>query len=261
MKRVILSLLFILGTEIHASVPTHLVLVGGGKYPAQAMAQFMEWAGGSRSHILIVSWATQNPAAALSRLSEALAPFHAASIEQAPSFEDMATKSDEFRNQLQRASGVFFTGGSQTRIMSVVQNGGFSPELRRRFASGVVFGGSSAGTAIMSEVMFTGKGDETRIQAGAVVTAAGLGFVTGAIVDTHFLKRRRENRLFSVLLCSRETVGLGIDEGTAISLSDNHLAKVLGPGPVMLVTRQVGTGDFKVSLKNPGENFELEPNG
>ncbi len=214
--------------------------------------------GGRKANLLIISWATQNPPAAFARVSAALQPYSPSAIVQAPTYDQMDLKLNEFRNQLALATGVFLTGGSQNRIMEVLLRNNLSPELHSRFKEGIVFGGSSAGTAVMSEGMFTGEGDGTVIEAGVVGLAPGMGFVTGAIMDTHFLKRRRENRLMSALLSRPEKIGIGVDEGTAITLTDNQFARVVGPGKVMVITREPNSLDFAVSLKRPGESFEVD---
>ena len=96
---------------------------------------------------------------------------------------------------LARATGVFFTGGDQARIMDVLADPELLDALKARFAAGVVFGGTSAGAAVMSSWMITGEGDFTVIDGDKVEVRPGLGLVEGVIVDQHFVRRQRENRL------------------------------------------------------------------
>jgi cyanophycinase len=95
----------------------------------------------------------------------------------------------------------------------------------------------------MSEVMITG--DTTRpveegrewstIEAGLVVHARGLGFVKNAVIDQHFLARRRQNRLISLVLERPDLVGAGIDEATAVLVRPDGKWEVLGESQVLVV--------------------------
>lgn len=234
-----------------------LMLVGGGKYPTEGISQFVSWAGGANANLLIISWATESPQGALERISASLAPFNPACIEPAPSFEAMAESKAVFLEQLHRASGVFFTGGDQNRIMQVLADSELISAVRNKAKSGVPFAGSSAGTAIMSRMMFTGGGDFTTIGASAVDLKPGLGLLPGVIVDTHFLKRQRENRLFSALEAVVEPIAIGIDQDAALAIEDGHLATVMGATKVMVVIRTQTAGQYEVRILNPSQSIDL----
>jgi cyanophycinase len=91
-----------------------------------------------------------------------------------------------------------------------------------------------------------------------VEVRAGLGLLPGVILDQHFIKRQRQNRLFGLVLDHPRLLGVGVDEGTALAVTDNRHAEVVGPGPVMMVDAIVGTDDMVVSLVRPGETFDLK---
>lgn len=122
-------------------------------------------------------------------------------------------------------------------------------------AAGVAFGGTSAGTAAMSRLMLTGEGDFTRIDASTVATREGLGLLPGVIVDQHFLRRRRENRLFALVLAHPGLLGVGVDEDAALVV-EGSIGEAVGPGPVMLV-RAVGPDELAVELLRPGARYDL----
>jgi cyanophycinase len=158
---------------------------------------------------------------------------------------------------VRRATGIFFGGGDQGRIMDVLQDRELADALRDRYRQGVVFGGTSAGTAVMSNLMITGASDPTVVDGRSVEVRAGLGLLPGVILDQHFLKRQRQNRLFGLVLDHPRLLGVGVDEGTALAVTDNRHAEVVGPGSVMMVDAVVGTDDLVVSLVRPGETFDL----
>jgi cyanophycinase len=158
--------------------------------------------------------------------------------------------------QLSRATGVFFTGGDQARIMDVLADRELLAAVKARFAAGAVFGGTSAGAAVMSARMITGEGDFTVIDGDEVEQRPGLGFVEGVIVDQHFVKRQRENRLFGLVLKHPEERGVGIDEDTALLVTGGRYAEVVGRGPVVLVDAK-GPDRLEITLLRAGQTTDL----
>ncbi len=244
---------------------TRLVIVGGGERPTQAMARFVLWAGGATSHLLVVPWASIEPKESCEAiLGELLshAPGAAACAPLAPlDAKGKAGRLDaqskaRFLLDLDAATGVFFTGGDQARIMDVLADVELLRAVRERHAQGVVFGGTSAGAAVMSLRMITGDGDFTVIDGDQVVVREGLGLLPGTIVDQHFVKRQRENRLFGLVLKHREERGVGIDEDTAILVTSGRHAEVVGKGPVLLVDA-TGPDSLQVTLLRSGQSVDL----
>jgi cyanophycinase len=247
-----------LGLAAPASGAERLVVIGGGERPREALSRFVEWAGGPLgSRILVVSWATEEPKESFESLRDDLTPFKPAAVDAAPPRPLTASGKTAFLGQLRRATGVFFTGGDQSRIMEVLRDAELIGALRERYKAGVVFGGTSAGAAIMSERMITGEGDFTVIDAAKVEIRPGLGLLPGVIVDQHFIARQRENRLFSLVLAHPEERGVGIDEGTAILVEDGHKAEVVGSSQVMLVDAGEKKDALVLTLLRAGQTFEV----
>lgn len=235
-----------------------LIIVGGGARPVAAMSRFVEWAGRERAHILIIPWATAEPQASFESLKKDFASFQTANIELAPIAPLTDATKIKFMDQLKNATGLFFTGGDQVRIMDVLKDETLLQALKQRYAAGIVFGGTSAGTAIMSRQMITGEGDFTVIDGRKVETRAGLGLLPeGVIVDQHFIKRQRQNRLFGLILQNGNALGIGIDEGTALIVTDNRYGEVIGASQVMMVDAQKRDGALTVYLIQPGESLDL----
>ncbi|HYN05065.1 MAG TPA: cyanophycinase, partial [Vicinamibacteria bacterium] len=84
----------------------------------------------------------------------------------------------------------------------------------------------------------------------------GLGLLEGAIVDQHFVKRQRENRLFGLVLKHPEERGVGIDEDTALLVTAGRHAEVVGKGPVMLVDA-TGPDRLAITLLRAGQTTDL----
>ena len=235
-----------------------LVVVGGGKRPPEAMKRFVEWAGGNSANILVIPWATSEPEASFEYLRKDMAELGPSTIVLAPVAPFTDEKKSTFLAQLKAATGVFFTGGDQVKTMEVLKDGSLADALRERYGKGVVFGGTSAGAAIMSTQMITGEGDFTVIDGGKVQTVMGLGLLPDdVIVDQHFIKRQRQNRLFGLVLQSGRKYGIGIDEDTALLVVDNRFGEVVGARQVMTVIPAKREGGLSVQLLKPGEWLDL----
>jgi cyanophycinase len=235
-----------------------LVLLGGGPRPPEALARFVEWAGNGDSHLLVVTWASAEPLESYASLEKDLRLYRPASIESAPFAPLAAGDKPKLLAAVKRATGIFFGGGDQGRIMDVLEDRELADALRARYRDGVVFAGTSAGTACMSALMITGGGDQTVLDGQRVEVRDGLGLLPDVILDQHFLKRQRQNRLFGLVLDHPRLLGVGVDEGTALAVRNNRHAEVVGPGPVMMVDAVAGTDDLVVSLVRPGEAFDLK---
>ena len=245
---------------------TRLVAIGGGERPPLALARFVEWAGGGDSRLLVVPWASGEPKESCEELLGELKPYGPGEATCAPFATldergkalplDEAAKGDVL-DRLSRTTGVFFTGGDQSRIMDVLADPALLAAMKARYAAGVVFGGTSAGAAVMSERMITGDGDFTVIDGEKVGVRPGLGLLEGVIVDQHFVKRQRENRLFGLVLAHPGERGAGIDEGTALLVTNGREAEVVGRGPVVLVDAK-GTDRLEITLLRTGQRTDLK---
>lgn len=233
-----------------------LVLVGGGDKPVVAMQRFVEWAGGPKAHLLTILWATGYPTECHDGLRADFSKYGAVSIEAGPVQPLTADSRATLMKQLETATGVFFCGGDQVKVMEVLKDTELLEAMRRRYTSGVVFGGTSAGTAIMSKIMITGEGDFTVLDGSKVETREGLGLLPGVIVDQHFLKRQRQNRLFGLVLMHPSELGVGVNEDAALLVTDNRHGEAVD-GNVMIVDGKHGKDELEITLIRPGEKFDL----
>jgi cyanophycinase len=255
--RVLVAVGACLSVSLTAVGGERLVLVGGGDLPARAKERFVEWSGGSSARVLVILWATSEPKSNLKWIREELSPLRPAVIEAAPLAPLKPKARAQVLAQLEQATGVFFSGGDQARVMDVLRDAELLAAFRSRFRAGVVFGGTSAGCAVMSSPMITGDGDFTVIDGSKVVTREGLGLLPGIIVDQHFLKRQRENRLFGLILKQPEILGVGVDEATALLLEDGTKGEVTGKGQVMLVDGRHEPGALLIRLFPDGAKVDL----
>lgn len=211
----------------------HLVLMGGGKKPAAGMERFIALAGGTNATIMVLPTASGDP--------ETPAYYRALFAEygcEKVTVVPLKTRADALagmgRDVLEKADGLFFTGGDQRRITAALLETPFLERMVQRFSEGMVVGGTSAGTACMSATMLTGDGLFDRITQNNVVHTPGLGLARGMILDQHFVARSRQNRLLSMVLTYPDMMGVGVDEDTAVWIKPNQTFEVLGGGQVVV---------------------------
>ncbi|MBI5352483.1 MAG: cyanophycinase [Chloroflexi bacterium] len=133
------------------------------------------------------------------------------------------------------ASGIFISGGTQMRLPAVIGGTKLEAAVLNAYQRGVVIGGTSAGAAVMSNVMIAnGKGGATPRERIAQF-APGLGLTDKIVFDQHFRQRDRLGRLLYVIAAHPGLLGVGIDENTAAIVDDEAKITVIGTGAVTVV--------------------------
>ncbi len=256
----------------------HLVIIGGGERTGAIMKRFVDLAGGpGRARIIVIPLASSEP---VQTGNDYVAEFHGLGVTDVravvPTRAEAMAESTSAK--FDGVTGVFFSGGDQVFITRVIVGTPLQRRLQEIYRAGAVIGGTSAGAAIMSKVMITG--DElinkdsanifVSILKGNVQTIEGMGFLDRVIIDQHFVKRKRLNRLISVVLENPTLPGIGIDESTAIIVKPGGTAEVLGEGTVVVVdgrkARNIhtdGRGNLAgrnctMHIFSTGESFDLQ---
>ena len=136
---------------------------------------------------------------------------------------------------INKADGVFMTGGNQLRLSTTLGGTAVAQAIRRRNAAGMHVAGTSAGAAFMPEHMIAG-GDEGSTPSPAMVTMApGLGLTNSFIIDQHFRQRDRLGRLLTALAYNPFAVGIGLDEDTAAFIRPGDDLEVVGSGGITVI--------------------------
>ena len=152
---------------------------------------------------------------------------------------NFATRADcEREDWLERiayATGVFFTGGNQLRLSTILGGTRVAKMIRQINAAGVTVGGTSAGASILSDHMIAFGSEGSSPRADSVRLAPGLGLTNRFIIDQHFRQRDRLGRLVSALAYNPFPVGIGLDEDTAAFIGPDNTLEVEGSGAVTVV--------------------------
>jgi cyanophycinase len=225
-----------LSTQSHSSKGP-LVIIGGAEDKVGECAilrSVVELAGGTKAHFSVITCASEFPNEVGEEYHEVFKRFGAKQIDILSIDSRDNANSKEILKQLKRASCVFFTGGCQLRISNLLGGTATETLLKRRHKEGLLIAGTSAGAAIMSDMMIVAGESQSHPSAGVVELGYGLGFLPRVVVDQHFAQRGRLGRLLSAVAQHPGHVGLGIDENTAVVAHKNEL-KVLGSGAVTIV--------------------------
>jgi cyanophycinase len=172
-------------------------------------------------------------------------------------FENRAQCEDaEELRVLDRANGVFFTGGNQLRLSTILGGTSAARQLRAMNAAGAAMAGTSAGAAFLSEHMIAFGDEGPTPRAGMVTLAPGLGLTNRVIVDQHFRQRDRLGRLLSALALNPFAVGIGLDEDTAAFIGSDDVLEVDGSGAVTIVDPS-GLESSSMGSAKPGEPVSM----
>lgn len=257
----------------------HLLIVGGGQQPPELVARFVELAGGpGRARIAVLPMASAEPEASGREKAEELRALGAETF--VLNLTRAAAMTDSAARLLDGVTGIWFTGGDQARVTPVLLGSPVLRAIRARWREGAVVGGTSAGAAVMPDSMLTGNqfragvdtagyyGDEyPDVARRTIQVAPGLGFLPGTIIDQHFIRRERHNRLLAAVLERPALIGVGIDESTAVEVGPDGRWTVRGSGAVVIYDARraritapaapvLGTAEVRMHLLPPGAVFD-----
>lgn len=275
-RRCVLLVTFICTTLLaYSQGKGSLFIIGGGERSPALMQELVKTANlRPDDYIVVLPMATSVPEESIVYVSSQLSEH---CINPITSFNFTKTQADNQQawiDSVQNARLIYITGGDQNKFMDVVRGTKLYDAMHRAYRNGATVSGTSAGAAVMSQIMITGaqKGKKDtdsfrEIKSDYVVTSEGMGYLTNAIIDQHFIMRSRYNRLLSILADHPNKTVIGIDEGTAIIVTGKK-AKVVGDSQAVVVSKpkklrisdkgQVSFRDASLSLFSHGQSFKLK---
>jgi cyanophycinase len=214
-----------------------IVPIGGAEDKENSPAilrRFVQLAGGANADIVVIPTASQlrDTGARYERLFGDLGAERVSAID----FDTRRDAEEPGRlARLEQASGVFFTGGNQLRLTTLIGGTPVAKAVRALNARGVPVAGTSAGAAFISEHMIAFGDEGSTPIAGSVRLAPGLGLTNRFIIDQHFRQRDRLGRLLTALAYNPFAVGIGLDEDTAAFIAPDNTVHVEGSGGITVV--------------------------
>jgi cyanophycinase len=254
----------------------HLVIIGGVQ-TKDIIAKFVELAGGKDARIIIIPNAGSEPIENSEIQQKEFSELGAQS--DYILFSRETADSESNLKKMEWANAVFFLGGDQSILTHDMLNTKLLNKVYEiYYKKGGVVGGTSAGAAVMSEVMITGNELKNKDSSSSFITIEqnnievkqGFGFLKNAIIDQHFLKRKRHNRLISTLIEHPKLFGIAIDESTAIIVYPDETFRVIGNNQVLIYDPTNGTDiridkngnlgitDMKLHILISGDKFNMK---
>ena len=238
----------------------NLFIIGGGTRTADLMTELIRTANpSSKDYIVILTMATSVPEESFESIRSQLSALCTNPITNFNFTKTQANEHKMWIDSVRNAKLIYVVGGDQNKFMDVVRGTALYDALHKAYKNGSTISGTSAGAAIMSQIMITGEERDKKnkdsfreIKSENAVTTTGMGFINRAIIDQHFIQRSRYNRLISVLADHPDKMVIGIDESTAIIVTGKK-ARVVGESQVVVISKPKKltlTNQNKVSFKN-----------
>ncbi|HEX8267148.1 MAG TPA: cyanophycinase [Pyrinomonadaceae bacterium] len=251
-----------------------LMAIGGAEErtpESPILKEFVRLAGGKRANIVVMTVATDSPEEVGAEYIEVFEKIGVKTVQAV----DVSSRADAIAEEnikaVREASGLFFTGGDQLHITSLIGGTELQKAIHEIYEKGVIIGGTSAGAAMMSNSMILqGEGEEAP-KLGAVEMGPGMDLIVGCMIDTHFSQRGRHGRLLTAVAHYPQDMGIGLDENTAMIVDKGEM-RVMGTGAVTIIDaggmtyantpyiekgQNLALADVRVHVVCEGEKFNL----
>lgn len=238
-------------------VPGRLLIIGGAEDKccgSEVLERFTRLCGGGKARIVLITTAADRPGQALAEYEQVFRKLGVRHMRELAISGRADADGQDAAAALDRATGVFFSGGDQSRLQSLVGST-INEQLRDRLSDGLIVAGTSAGATALGRTMILG-GNGAEVSTATVRIAPGLGLMPRMLIDMHFGERGRMPRLLSAVAMDPDRLGVGIDENTAISASQEAF-EVLGSGVVTVVDAQHATLVRAASGNDPITLFDV----
>ncbi|HEY9770136.1 MAG TPA: cyanophycinase [Coleofasciculaceae cyanobacterium] len=246
-----------------------LIIIGGAEDKegeCKILREFIRRAGGRNARIVVMTVATSLPEEVGSDYRYLFEKLGADTVEIVDTERREDASNEGNLEVIDNATGVFFTGGDQARITEILKDSEIDNLLHQKFEQGLVIAGTSAGAAMMPDIMIVEGDGETNPRLDTVTLEPGMGFLPQVAIDQHFSQRGRLGRFVSALIQQPAVLGFGIDENTAIAVNGDEI-EVIGEGAVTIVdVANLSHTNLNESLQDEalaicGAKLHILPNG
>jgi len=209
-----------------------LIIIGGGSIPDSLFSFFANYIGGKDQPIVYIPTATTDEE--YIQKGEHLIKFSSRGFTNLSTIHTRNKKeADDPKNiaLMRNAKGLYFGGGDQQLIADAYAGTKLYDEFIALLNRGGVIMGTSAGATIMGSLMVGGDARDDISKKYAFNPA--FSFMTNTALDQHVLARNRQFDLIPVIEHYPGTLGIGMDESTAIIVEAGQF-KVWGISYAML---------------------------
>lgn len=237
-----------------------LLIVGGAEDKegkCEILSKFVELSGGEDAMILVITTATEDSARAGQDYTRIFERLNAGKVEVLDLDSRQKANQPYIAKLLDKATGIFFTGGDQLRITAMLGGTVANDGLRKAYLQGTVIAGTSAGASVMTNTMVVEGDSDEAPKLNTIKLAPGLGLLEEVVVDQHFAQRGRIGRLLTAIAHNPYILGMGIDEDTAVVVHPDAKLEVIGSQTVTFIDgRQITFSN--VSGLSPDQALAIE---
>lgn len=216
----------------------NLIIIGGAEDKEgdkEILKRVAKYIDSEKEKLIIATIATEYPEKSYQNYKDVFSNLGIKNIDKL----DISTREDAFNKKnvelINSSNLLFFTGGDQLRITSMIGGSPVYDAVKELCNNGGLIAGTSAGASVMSDTMIVQGEDDESPHKCTLKMSPGLGLVKNIIIDQHFAQRGRIGRLLTAIAQNPEVLGIGIDEDTAIVVSDKGTAEVIGSGAVYFI--------------------------
>ncbi len=244
----------------------------------EVLERFLELAGGSAARIVVIPTASRVADEVGSDYQKIFGEMGASGVDVLQVEERLDANEPPALDLLGEATGIYISGGDQSRLVSLLAGTKTMEMIRMRNAEGIIVAGTSAGASILSSHMLVGgsgragQSGTASAKKGMVDMVAGFGLLQDMIIDQHFSQRGRMGRLLSAFAANPGLLGIGLDEDTAVEIGQDGCLEVLGSGMVTIIDGRNSTSDYferedgevltvidsHLFVLGPGRRFDLD---
>lgn len=237
-----------------------LLIIGGAEDKdgkCEILSRFVEMSGKTKGPLIVVTTATQEPESVGQEYDKIFKRLGAGNVEVLDLNTRQKANQKQTAELLEKAGGIFFSGGDQLRITSTLGGTIANESLKKAYLKGVIIAGTSAGASGMSSTMIVEGDSDEAPKLNTIKMAPGLGLIEEVVVDQHFAQRGRIGRLLSAVAHNPYILGIGVDEDTAVLVYPDAKLEIIGSQTVTFIDGR-GVGFTNVSELTPGQALAME---
>ncbi|MCX7920774.1 MAG: cyanophycinase [Clostridia bacterium] len=216
----------------------NLVIIGGAEDKhgeSKILKYVVDMIGGSEAKLMILTTPTEQPEEVGNEYRNVFSRLGVNNIDVLNINSRDDANVDEYAERIKNSSGIFFTGGDQLRITSILGGTKAYTALQEGYRNGVAIIGTSAGASVMSSTMIVDGNSNDPARKCTLKMAPGLALLEEAIIDQHFDQRGRIGRLLCGVAENPYMLGIGIDEDTAIRVYPDAHFEVIGTNAITVI--------------------------
>ena len=238
-----------------------LFIHGGGSITQLQRSRFVAMAGGRSAKFVVVPTAQADDKINEDEIKKRFAKnWHVNNVTVLHTRDPNVANSAEFVEALKSANGVWLEGGRQWRYADAYLDTEFHKELFAALRRGAVIGGSSAGASMIASFLVRGSPGTTRNPEGdnrkviAPGYTRGFGLLPESAIDQHVDARNRTDDLNDVIKLNPKLLGVGIDQGAAVTVFRNTLTVTDGS---IAIWNAADRGSADSYVLRDGDTFDL----